>query len=160
MSLFHSAELFSGVVSSNTIAEQLPDTHTAALPGITLQEGFRLRAGQFAFLQKLARALQSGNVSHLGVFVPGYGKTITALASFAIARHLGLATKLVVFVPRGNLRDQYADARELASVFRNLGAPALSFCVADSERTFLKISTLILSSPRTSTQAARAGMKH
>lgn len=138
MSLFHSAELFSGVVSSNTIAEQLPDTHTAALPGITLQEGFRLRAGQFAFLQKLARALQSGNVSHLGVFVPGYGKTITALASFAIARHLGLATKLVVFVPRGNLRDQYADARELASVFRNLGAPALSFCVADSERTFLK----------------------
>ncbi len=138
MSLFHSAELFSDVVSNSIIAEQPSEAHTATLPGITLQEGFRLRAGQFAFLQKLARALQSGNVSHLGVFVPGYGKTITALASFAIARHLGLATKLVVFVPRGNLRDQYADTRELASVFRNLGAPALSFCVADSERTFLK----------------------
>jgi superfamily II DNA or RNA helicase len=84
----------------------IQDDGTPLLPGITLQNGFRLRAGQWAFLQKFADALQRGDMSHLGVFVPGYGKTITALASFAIARHLGFATKLVVFVPRGNLRDQ------------------------------------------------------
>jgi superfamily II DNA or RNA helicase len=136
MSLFHSAEIFTEV--DDEPVRQRSEVHSPTLPGINLQEGFRLRAGQTAFLQKLALAFQSGNMSHLGVFVPGYGKTITALASFAIARHLGIAQKLVVFVPRGNLRDQYADARELASVFRKLGAPPLSFCVADSERTFLK----------------------
>ncbi len=108
------------------------------IPGIALQNGFRLRVGQEAFLRKLAGELQHGETSHLGVFVPGYGKTITALSSFSVARALGIAQKLVVFVPRGNLRDQYADARELASVFRNIGAPAFTFCVADSERVFLK----------------------
>ena len=113
-------------------------TDFAQLPGISLREGFQLRAGQIAFLRKLADALARGEASHLGVFVPGYGKTITALASFVIARHLGIASKLVVFVPRGNLRDQYANSRELAAVFRNLGAPSFSFCVADSERVFLK----------------------
>jgi superfamily II DNA or RNA helicase len=72
------------------------------------------------------------------VFVPGYGKTITALASFIVAHNLRKAKKLVVFVPRGNLRDQYADPRELSRVFQNLGAPHFSFCIADSERVFLK----------------------
>ena len=109
-----------------------------ALPGITLDGGFRFRRGQEAFLTKLAAAFRAGTMNHLGVFVPGYGKTITALASFLVARALGVAEKLVVFVPRGNLRDQYADAQELAEVFRNLGAPPLSFCVADSEQVFLK----------------------
>jgi superfamily II DNA or RNA helicase len=108
------------------------------IPGILLRNGFRLRVGQELFLQKLAGEFQYGELSHLGVFVPGYGKTITALASFVVAKHLGIAEKLVVFVPRGNLRDQYADARELASVFRNIGAPSFTFCVADSERVFLK----------------------
>jgi superfamily II DNA or RNA helicase len=110
----------------------------STIPGITLRGDFRLRAGQTAFLQKLSRAFTQGEMAHLGVFVPGYGKTITALASFAVARELGLARKLVVFVPRGNLRDQYADARELAAVFANIGAPAMTFCVADSDRVFLK----------------------
>lgn len=108
------------------------------LPGIALTGGFRFRRGQAAFLAKLAEALRRGERNHLGVFVPGYGKTITALASFLVARALGVADKLVVFVPRGNLRDQYADPAELAGAFRNLGAPPLSFCVADSERVFLK----------------------
>ena len=108
------------------------------LPGITLHNGFRFRRGQQAFLEKLAEAFERGETNHLGVFVPGYGKTITALASFLVARALGVADKLVVFVPRGNLRDQYADPGELAEVFRNLGAPPLSFCIADSERVFLK----------------------
>lgn len=109
-----------------------------ALPGITLTNGFRFRRGQEAFLTKLAESFRHGEANHLGVFVPGYGKTITALASFLVARALGVAEKLVVFVPRGNLRDQYADPKELAEVFSNLGAPPLSFCVADSERVFLK----------------------
>jgi len=111
---------------------------SVSLPGIHPQPGFRFRRGQFEFLAKLAEALQRGETNHLGVFVPGYGKTITALSSFVIAHSLGLADKLVVFVPRGNLRDQYADPEELSRVFRNLGAPAFSFCVADSERVFLK----------------------
>ena len=108
------------------------------LPGISLQNGFRFRRGQEVFLHRLADALQRGEQNHLGVFVPGYGKTITALASFVIARSLGAAERLVVFVPRGNLRDQYADPRELSLVFRSLGAPPFSFCVADSDRVFLK----------------------
>lgn len=122
------------------IAQATPasDAIETAIPGITLRNGFRLRVGQDAFLRKLAAELSMGEMSHLGVFVPGYGKTITALASFAVAKGLGLAQKLVVFVPRGNLRDQYADARELSTVFRNIGAPSFSFCVADSERVFLK----------------------
>jgi superfamily II DNA or RNA helicase len=41
-------------------------------------------------------------------------------------------------VPRGNLRDQYADPKELSQVLYNLGAPPFSFCVADSEQVFLK----------------------
>ncbi len=109
-----------------------------ALPGISLQGGFRFRAGQRAFLEKLATAFARGERHHLGVFVPGYGKTITALASFLVVRALGQAQKLVVFVPRGNLRDQYADAKELAQTFAWLGAPPLSFCVADSDAVFLK----------------------
>lgn len=108
------------------------------IPGIRLRDGFKLRIGQEIFLKKLAGALSRGEDNHLGVFVPGYGKTITALAAFVVARSLGIVKKLVVFVPRGNLRDQYADPRELGRVFYNLGAPSLSFCVADSERVFLK----------------------
>jgi superfamily II DNA or RNA helicase len=108
------------------------------IPGITLSGGFRFRRGQHEFLYKLAHVLQHGERNHLGVFVPGYGKTITALASFLVARTLCVAQKLVVFVPRGNLRDQYANPAELAALMKNLGAPPLSFCVADSERTFLK----------------------
>jgi superfamily II DNA or RNA helicase len=119
-------------------AEHPASVISSSIPGITLRNGFRLRVGQEAFLHKLAAELQFGEMSHLGVFVPGYGKTITALAAFAVARALGIAQKLVVFVPRGNLRDQYADARELAAVFANIGAPSFTFCVADSERVFLK----------------------
>lgn len=108
------------------------------LPGITLRNGFTFRKGQHEFLGRLANAFKAGERYHLGVFVPGYGKTITALASFVIAHALGVAEKLVVFVPRGNLRDQYADPEELNRLFRNLGTPPFSFCVADSEKVFLK----------------------
>jgi superfamily II DNA or RNA helicase len=108
------------------------------VPGLHLHGGFDLRRGQREFLAKWAEALGRGERNSLGVFVPGYGKTITALASFLVARALGVVDRLVVFVPRGNLRDQYADGRELEHVFRSLGAPALSFCVADSDRVFLK----------------------
>jgi superfamily II DNA or RNA helicase len=108
------------------------------IPGISLRGGFRFRQGQELFLRKLAAAFERGDHNQLGVFVPGYGKTITALASFAVAYGLGLARKLVIFVPRGNLRDQYADPKELSRVFFKLGAPSFSFCVADSERVFLK----------------------
>lgn len=108
------------------------------LPGINLREGFRFRQGQLVFLRKLANAFHRGEMNHLGVFVPGYGKTITALSSFVIAHAMGAARKLVVFVPRGNLRDQYADKKELSTLFRNLGAPPFTFAVADSEKVFLK----------------------
>ncbi len=108
------------------------------LPGIRLQDGFRFRRGQQVFLERWAEALARGERTGLGVFVPGYGKTITALAAFVVARAMGVADRLVVFVPRGNLRDQYADPVELANVFRGLGAPPFSFCTADSDRVFLK----------------------
>ena len=116
-----------------------PETPTEApIPGLALRDGFALRDGQSAFLRAWAEALESGERNALGVFVPGYGKTITALAAFLVARALGVADRLVVFVPRGNLRDQYADGAELARVFQALGAPPVSFCVADSDRVFLK----------------------
>ena len=108
------------------------------LPGISLTGSFRFRAGQYTFLRKLASALDTGASHHLGVFVPGYGKTITALSSYVIARALGVAQRLVIFVPRGNLRDQYADRDELAALFTNIGAGSVSFSVADSEQVFLK----------------------
>lgn len=111
------------------------------LPGIRTRRGFRFRQGQASFLHKYAAALRDGDYYHLGVFVPGYGKTITALSSFVVANALGIAKKLIVFVPRGNLRDQYADPRELAQLFHNIGAPKFSFCVADSQRVFLKNRT-------------------
>ena len=58
---------------------------------------------------------------------------------------MGVATKLVIFVPRGNLRDQYADKRELSALFENLGAKGATFAVADSEKVFLKnLSTEII----------------
>ncbi len=117
-------------------ATNTQDSHN--IPGITLRNGFRYRAGQEEFLRKLAQAFRSGERNILGVFVPGYGKTITALSSFVVAHALGLARKLVIFVPRGNLRDQYADAKELGRVFSNIGAPNFSYCVADSEKAFLK----------------------
>jgi superfamily II DNA or RNA helicase len=113
-------------------------TVPSAIPGISLRNGFRFRRGQEIFLERLAEALARGEENHLGVFVPGYGKTITALAAFAVAHNLGVAKRLVIFVPRGNLRDQYADPRELSKVFFNLGAPPFTFCVADSEKVFLK----------------------
>ena len=115
-----------------------PPQTDASLPGIRLQGGFQFRDGQRAFLEKLAAAWARGETNHLGVFVPGYGKTITALAAFVMARAMDQAEKLVVFVPRGNLRDQYADPEELAQTFAYLGAPPLSFCVADSDEVFLK----------------------
>lgn len=108
------------------------------LPGISIRSPFALRTGQLHFLHKLSVRFLQNDHYHLGVFVPGYGKTITALASFVIARHLKKAQRLIVFVPRGNLRDQYADAKELSQVLRNLGAPPLTFCTADSDKTFLK----------------------
>jgi superfamily II DNA or RNA helicase len=110
----------------------------APIPGLTMSNGFRFRRGQHIFLSRLAEAFRQGETSHLGVFVPGYGKTITALTSFVVAFHAGVARKLVVFVPRGNLRDQYADPTELARVLENIGAPQFSYCVADSEKVFLK----------------------
>ena len=110
----------------------------AALPGIAPRGGFAFREGQRAFLAKWAAALQRGERNALGVFVPGYGKTITALSAYVVARALGICDRLVVFVPRGNLRDQYADADELAQVFDWLGAGQVSFCSADSDRVFLK----------------------
>ncbi len=116
----------------------LASAPVSAIPGLQLQNGFRLRDGQARFLGKLADAFARGETGHLGVFVPGYGKTITALASFVIAHRLGVAQKLVVFVPRGNLRDQYADAAALQRVFADLGAPPFAFCVADSDQVFLK----------------------
>ena len=109
-----------------------------ALPGVRLRDGFALREGQRTFLARWAEALERNERNALGVFVPGYGKTITALASYVVAKALGVADRLVVFVPRGNLRDQYADADELAQVFHWLGADAVSFCSADSDRVFLK----------------------
>ncbi len=108
------------------------------LPGLDPAPDFSFRKGQHAFLVKLVKAYQEGRTDHLGVFVPGYGKTLTALASFAVARAMGVADRLVVFVPRGNLRDQYADADEMARMLRWIGAPPMQFCVADSSRVFLK----------------------
>ena len=58
------------------------------LPGISIRSPFALRTGQLHFLHKLSVRLLQNDHYHLGVFVPGYGKTITALASFVIARHL------------------------------------------------------------------------
>lgn len=116
----------------------IPEWAQRSIPGITISGHFRFRRGQAEFLQKLAAAFRQNERYHLGVFVPGYGKTITAIASFLVARSLSVAQKLVVFVPRGNLRDQYADPKELHRILRHLGAPPLSFCVADNERSFLK----------------------
>ncbi|MEM6328120.1 MAG: DEAD/DEAH box helicase family protein [Bacteroidota bacterium] len=108
------------------------------IPGLRPQNGFSLRDGQAQFLLNWGEALARGERNVLGVFVPGYGKTITALASYLVARDLGIADRLVVFVPRGNLRDQYADAEELAFVFQSLGAEPPTYCVADSDRVFVK----------------------
>ncbi len=110
----------------------------ADLPGLDPAYDFSFRRGQRAFLIKLAKAYQEDRTDHLGVFVPGYGKTLTALASFAVARAMGVADRLVVFVPRGNLRDQYADQEEMARMLRWIGAPPMQFSVADSSRVFLK----------------------
>ncbi len=120
---------------SVTPAAALPG---ASLPGIRPREGFAFRGGQTAFLAKLADAFARGDRHHLGVFVPGYGKTITALAAFLVARAQGVAKRVVVFVPRGNLRDQYADGEALARLFQDLGAPPMTYCVADSARAFAK----------------------
>lgn len=119
-------------------APSLPAAAPVDLPGIRPRPGFAFRGGQTAFLGKLAAAFRAGEMHHLGVFVPGYGKTITALSAFLVARALGVARRVVVFVPRGNLRDQYADGEALARLFRDLGAPPLTYCVADSARAFAK----------------------
>ena len=110
----------------------------ADLPGLDPAADFSFREGQRAFLVKLAKAYQEGRTDHLGVFVPGYGKTLTALASFAVARAMGVCDRLVVFVPRSNLQEQYADADEMARMLRWIGAPRMPFCVADSDRVFVK----------------------
>ena len=115
-----------------------PPASGAALPGIRLRDGFAFRDGQRVFLERWAEMLRGTERNALGVFVPGYGKTITALAAYVVARALGVCDRLVVFVPRGNLRDQYADAQELAQVFHWLGAGAVTYCAADSDRAFLK----------------------
>jgi superfamily II DNA or RNA helicase len=136
-----SASLASTILGGGGISH---GTHSAQnalftpIPGIAPTGNFRFRRGQDVFLRKLAEAYNGSQRNVLGVFVPGYGKTITALSSFLVARALCIAQKLVVFVPRGNLRDQYADPHELSTLMRNLGAPPLTFCVADSERAFLK----------------------
>ena len=137
------------------------------LPGITVQPGFRFRSGQVRFLKKLASAFDAGEFNHLGVFVPGYGKTITALASFVIAHAMGVAQKLVVFVPRGNLRDQYADKKEMGHLFQSIGAPRFSFAVADSDKVFLKnlntqiiITTYQYASGANGAQALRQYCEH
>jgi superfamily II DNA or RNA helicase len=124
----------------STETDLQPDTEfwDGHLPGIAPADGFSYRAGQEQFLRRLVAAFDRGEMNHLGVFVPGYGKTITALSSFVIAHAMGVAEKLVVFVPRGNLRDQYADPQELGRFFRSIGAPPFSYCVADSEKVFLK----------------------
>ena len=109
-----------------------------SLPGLSPAPNFQFRDGQRAFLRKLAAAYERGEREHLGVFVPGYGKTLIALASFAVARAQGVADRLVVFVPRGNLRDQYADADEMARMLQWIGAPPMPFCVADSSEVYLK----------------------
>lgn len=137
------SSLFDPVPSREaTQAGQKTSTQTQSpqngLPGITMREGFRFRRGQSIFLNKLANAFRSGERNVLGVFVPGYGKTITALSSFVVAHSLGIAQKLVIFVPRGNLRDQYADKKELSKLFKSIGAPQFSFAVADTEKVFLK----------------------
>ena len=116
----------------------VPNIDAATLPGLDPAEDFSFREGQLAFLAKLARAYQEGRTDHLGVFVPGYGKTLTALASFAVARAMGVCDTLVVFVPRSNLQEQYADADEMARMLRWIGAPRMPFCVADSDRVFVK----------------------
>ena len=110
----------------------------ADLPGLAPADDFSFRDGQLAFLVKLAKAYQDGRTDHLGVFVPGYGKTLTALASFAVARAMGICDRLVVFVPRSNLQEQYADADEMARMLRWIGAPRMPFCVADADRVFVK----------------------
>lgn len=117
-----------------SVSEVLP----TSIPGLRPQGGFQLRDGQSRFLSAWADALARGERNALGVFVPGYGKTITALASYLVAREMGIANRLVVFVPRGNLRDQYADTEELAFVFQSLGSAPPTYCVADSDRVFLK----------------------
>jgi superfamily II DNA or RNA helicase len=124
--------------SPGSTPDNAAEAHQGPIPGLSLSGGFSFRRGQHLFLSRLADAFRTGEMNHLGVFVPGYGKTITALASFVVAHHLGIADKLVVFVPRGNLRDQYADPKDLATVLKNVGAPSFSFCVADSEKVFLK----------------------
>ncbi len=116
----------------------IPNIDAANLPGLAPADDFSFREGQLAFLAKLARAYQEGRTDHLGVFVPGYGKTLTALASFAVARAMGVCDKLVVFVPRSNLQEQYADADEMARMLRWIGAPRMPFCVADADRVFVK----------------------
>ncbi len=115
-----------------------PSSSRSAIPGIQPAPGFSFRDGQRAFLRKLARAYEQGRRNHLGVFVPGYGKTLTALGAFQVARSMGVADRLVVFVPRGNLRDQYADPDEMARMLHWIGAPPMRFCVADSSEVFLK----------------------
>jgi superfamily II DNA or RNA helicase len=110
----------------------------ASIPGLSPAPDFSVRDGQRAFLEQLAEAYERGEREHLGVFVPGYGKTLTALASFAVARTMGVCDRLVVFVPRGNLRDQYADPDELAQMLLWIGAPPLPFTIADSDEVFLK----------------------
>jgi superfamily II DNA or RNA helicase len=108
------------------------------IPGLRPAPTFSFRRGQRIFLHKLAAAYSRNMHNHLGVFVPGYGKTLIALASFAVARAMRVADRLVVFVPRGNLRDQYADPDEMAQMLRWIGAPPLPFCVADSSEVYLK----------------------
>jgi superfamily II DNA or RNA helicase len=110
----------------------------ASIPGLSPAPDFSFREGQRAFLEELAEAYERGEREHLGVFVPGYGKTLTALASFTVARAMDVCDRLVVFVPRGNLRDQYADPEELAQMLRWIGAPPLPFTIADADEVFLK----------------------
>ena len=106
------------------------------IPGLSPAPGFTFRQGQRVFLHKLAAAYSRGMHNHLGVFVPGYGKTLIAVAAFAVARAMRVADRLVVL--RGNLRDQYADPDEMARMLRWIGAPPIPFCVADSSEVYLK----------------------
>ena len=78
----------------------------ASIPGLSPAPDFSFRDGQRVFLEQLAESYARGEREHLGVFVPGYGKTLTALASFTVARAMGLCDRLVVFVPRHGERRQ------------------------------------------------------
>ena len=94
----------------------VPSVDAADLPGLDPAEDFSFRDGQLAFLTKLAKAYQEGRTDHLGVFVPGYGKTLTALCAqaFRIGRDF-VGDDRVALVGASSRGLGRAVARELAA---------------------------------------------